>query len=257
MNTEVTIAGVKFKNPVMTASGTFGSGAEYSEFVDVLNASYETEKGEASTADYTTNDMELSFSWWSDEGVAGRINIPVEDYKSISGILTRTDSETDAAKFIVSVGKEVLFTTSLDAKNNNVAFNVEIPEGADMVSVRWTRANKDVTPVIRVSNFVMCKKYLAPEGGTSTEEGTQEGETQVEGETQEGGTSVEGETQEGGTSVEGETQEGGTSVEGETQEGGTSAEGETQTGDTPVGNDTQEGENQGEAQSQASAAPTV
>ncbi len=35
INTEVTIAGVTFKNPVMTASGTFGSGAEYSEFVDL------------------------------------------------------------------------------------------------------------------------------------------------------------------------------------------------------------------------------
>ena len=37
MNTEVKIAGVTLKNPVMTASGTFGSGMEYSEFVD-LNA---------------------------------------------------------------------------------------------------------------------------------------------------------------------------------------------------------------------------
>lgn len=35
MNTQVTIAGVDFKNPVMTASGTFGSGMEYSEFVDL------------------------------------------------------------------------------------------------------------------------------------------------------------------------------------------------------------------------------
>ena len=34
-NTKVTIAGVEFKNPVMTASGTFGSGMEYSEFVDL------------------------------------------------------------------------------------------------------------------------------------------------------------------------------------------------------------------------------
>ena len=34
-DTKVTIAGVEFKNPVMTASGTFGSGAEYSEFVDL------------------------------------------------------------------------------------------------------------------------------------------------------------------------------------------------------------------------------
>ncbi len=31
----VSLAGVELKNPVMTASGTFGSGAEYSEFVDL------------------------------------------------------------------------------------------------------------------------------------------------------------------------------------------------------------------------------
>ncbi len=35
MNTSVNICGVNFKNPVMTASGTFGSGREYSEFVDL------------------------------------------------------------------------------------------------------------------------------------------------------------------------------------------------------------------------------
>ncbi len=35
MNTQVTIAGVTFKNPVMTASGTLGSGMEYSQFVDL------------------------------------------------------------------------------------------------------------------------------------------------------------------------------------------------------------------------------
>ena len=35
MNTKVNIAGIEFKNPVMTASGTFGSGMEYSEFVDL------------------------------------------------------------------------------------------------------------------------------------------------------------------------------------------------------------------------------
>ena len=35
MNTKVTIAGVEFKNPVLTASGTFGSGMEYGEFVDL------------------------------------------------------------------------------------------------------------------------------------------------------------------------------------------------------------------------------
>lgn len=35
MNTKVTIAGVTLNNPVMTASGTFGSGMEYGEFVDL------------------------------------------------------------------------------------------------------------------------------------------------------------------------------------------------------------------------------
>ena len=35
MNMSVNIAGVEFKNPVMEASGTFGSGMEYSEFVDL------------------------------------------------------------------------------------------------------------------------------------------------------------------------------------------------------------------------------
>ena len=34
-NMTVTIAGVTLKNPVMTASGTFGSGMEYGEFVDL------------------------------------------------------------------------------------------------------------------------------------------------------------------------------------------------------------------------------
>lgn len=34
-NQKITIAGVEFKNPVVTASGTFGSGMEYGEFVDL------------------------------------------------------------------------------------------------------------------------------------------------------------------------------------------------------------------------------
>jgi len=35
MNMKVNLAGVELRNPVMTASGTFGSGIEYSEFVDL------------------------------------------------------------------------------------------------------------------------------------------------------------------------------------------------------------------------------
>ena len=35
MNTKVNIAGITFKNPILTASGTFGSGEEYAQFVDL------------------------------------------------------------------------------------------------------------------------------------------------------------------------------------------------------------------------------
>ena len=47
MNTQVTIAGITFKNPVMTASGTFGSGMEYSEFVDLNRLGAVVTKGVA------------------------------------------------------------------------------------------------------------------------------------------------------------------------------------------------------------------
>lgn len=43
----VNLAGVEFKNPVMTASGTFGSGAEYSEFVDLNKLGAVVTKGVA------------------------------------------------------------------------------------------------------------------------------------------------------------------------------------------------------------------
>ncbi|MBQ9699133.1 MAG: dihydroorotate dehydrogenase [Lachnospiraceae bacterium] len=47
MNTSVKIAGVEFKNPVMEASGTFGSGMEYSEFVDLSKLGAVVTKGVA------------------------------------------------------------------------------------------------------------------------------------------------------------------------------------------------------------------
>ena len=47
MNTQVTLAGVTLKNPVMTASGTFGSGMEYSEFVDLNRLGAVVTKGVA------------------------------------------------------------------------------------------------------------------------------------------------------------------------------------------------------------------
>ncbi len=47
MNTAVNIAGVELKNPVVTASGTFGSGMEYSEFVDLNRLGAVVTKGVA------------------------------------------------------------------------------------------------------------------------------------------------------------------------------------------------------------------
>ena len=47
MNLSVNIAGVEWKNPVTVASGTFGSGAEYSEFVDLNKLGAVTTKGVA------------------------------------------------------------------------------------------------------------------------------------------------------------------------------------------------------------------
>ena len=47
MNMSVNIAGVEFKNPVMEASGTFGSGMEYSEFVDLSRLGAVVTKGVA------------------------------------------------------------------------------------------------------------------------------------------------------------------------------------------------------------------
>lgn len=47
MNMKVNIAGVEWKNPVTVASGTFGSGAEFSEFVDLNRLGAVTTKGVA------------------------------------------------------------------------------------------------------------------------------------------------------------------------------------------------------------------
>lgn len=47
IKTSVNIAGVELKNPVMTASGTFGSGKEYSEFVDLNKLGAVVTKGVA------------------------------------------------------------------------------------------------------------------------------------------------------------------------------------------------------------------
>lgn len=50
MNMKVKLAGVELANPVMTASGTFGSGAEFSEFVDLNRLGAVVTKGVANVA---------------------------------------------------------------------------------------------------------------------------------------------------------------------------------------------------------------
>ena len=47
MNMSVNIAGVEWKNPVTVASGTFGSGEEFSEYVDLNRLGAVTTKGVA------------------------------------------------------------------------------------------------------------------------------------------------------------------------------------------------------------------
>ena len=50
MNMKVDLCGVTLNNPVMTASGTFGSGAEYSEFVDLNKLGAVVTKGVANVS---------------------------------------------------------------------------------------------------------------------------------------------------------------------------------------------------------------
>ena len=54
MNLAVNFAGVSMKNPVTTASGTFGSGAEYGEYVDLNRLGAVTTKGVANCLLYTS-----------------------------------------------------------------------------------------------------------------------------------------------------------------------------------------------------------
>lgn len=59
MNTSMKIAGVEFKNPVMTGSGTFGSGMEYGEFVDLNKLGAVVTKGVANVPGPATRRREL------------------------------------------------------------------------------------------------------------------------------------------------------------------------------------------------------
>ena len=59
MNMSVNIAGVELKNPVMTASGTFGSGMEYGEYVDLNKLGAVVTKGVATYPGQVIQHLEL------------------------------------------------------------------------------------------------------------------------------------------------------------------------------------------------------
>ncbi len=50
MNTEVNFAGIKMKNPVTVASGTFGYGREYSQFFNLSEIRRNYHKGDFAKA---------------------------------------------------------------------------------------------------------------------------------------------------------------------------------------------------------------
>ena len=65
MKTAVTIAGVTWKNPVTVASGTFGSGAEYGELVDLNQLGAVTTKGVANIPWQGNPTLSLSSMSWT------------------------------------------------------------------------------------------------------------------------------------------------------------------------------------------------
>ena len=65
MNLEVTLAGKTFKNPVTTASGTFGSGAEYEHFVDLAALGAVTTKGVKCTLGGKSDSSCSRNIWWN------------------------------------------------------------------------------------------------------------------------------------------------------------------------------------------------
>ena len=68
MNMKVDLCGVTLNNPVMTASGTFGSGAEYAEFVDLNKLGAVVTKG---VANVPWPDLTCRLSYWQAQTSGG------------------------------------------------------------------------------------------------------------------------------------------------------------------------------------------
>lgn len=94
INTLVNIAGVPFKNPIMPASGTFGSGQEYSEFIDLNQLGAIVTKG-------------VSYDPW--EG-----NLPPRIMETSSGIINAVGLQNPGIK--VFLERDIPFLQSFDTK---------------------------------------------------------------------------------------------------------------------------------------------
>lgn len=94
INTLVNIAGVPFKNPIMPASGTFGSGQEYSEFIDLNQLGAIVTKG-------------VSYDPW--EG-----NLPPRIMETSSGMINAVGLQNPGIK--VFLERDIPFLQSFDTK---------------------------------------------------------------------------------------------------------------------------------------------
>lgn len=94
INTLVNIAGVPFKNPIMPASGTFGSGQEYSEFIDLNQLGAIVTKG-------------VSYDPW--EG-----NLPPRIMETSSGMINAVGLQNPGIK--VFLERDIPFLQSFNTK---------------------------------------------------------------------------------------------------------------------------------------------
>ena len=76
----IKIAGVEFENPVMTASGTFGSGKEYGEYVDINEIGAVVTKGVSSTPWKGNNTPRIAETYGGILNSVGLQNPGVEEF---------------------------------------------------------------------------------------------------------------------------------------------------------------------------------
>ena len=179
MNTEVNFAGIKMKNPVTVASGTFGYGREYSQFFDLSKLGgiitkgtslkprdgnkpsrvYETASGMLNSIGLQNPGVEYflqyDLPWLKQQNTAVIVNAcgsTIEDYVEVCKILNKADIdgvELNIRKQIIALGGEVRFSSKLEyIKSNNGKIKSIIVNGdeiVDEVLVSYFKAPKSYT----------------------------------------------------------------------------------------------------------------